>query len=84
MTQPTNTTTRPLHEIATDIHAHWPKVNFAAKPYLAALTHLHKLTDNYGHGTARSIVLYFLSNASTWRGPAARRIKAELNNMLKD
>jgi len=30
-----------------------------------------------------SIVRYFLSNASTWRGETARRVKKELNAMLK-
>jgi len=29
------------------------------------------------------IVRYFLSNATTWRGETARRIKAELKQMLK-
>jgi hypothetical protein len=33
--------------------------------------------------SASSVVMYFLSNATTWRGPDARRIKAELNGMLR-
>jgi hypothetical protein len=33
--------------------------------------------------SGRSIVAYFLSNASTWRGETAKRIKLELNKMLK-
>jgi hypothetical protein len=32
---------------------------------------------------AETIVRYFLSNASTWRGEDAKRIKAELKSMLK-
>ena len=32
---------------------------------------------------ARTVVLYFLSNSATWRGPDAKRIKAELKEMLK-
>jgi len=28
-------------------------------------------------------VRYFLSNATTWRGDTARRIKAELKEMLR-
>jgi hypothetical protein len=27
-------------------------------------------------------VLYFLANAGTWRGPDAKRIKAELKEMV--
>jgi hypothetical protein len=32
--------------------------------------------------TAKSIVLYFLSNASSWRGEKAKSIKAELKKMV--
>lgn len=72
---------RPLYEIAYDIRQSWGKINFAAVPYLEAMEHLNKIDDTYGAESAKSIVLYFLSNAGTWRGPDARRIKAELNQM---
>ena len=73
---------RPLHEIARDIQANWPSVNYAAKPYLSAMYSLASVTEKYGHDDAKSIVSYFLSNASTWRGDHARRIKAELRRMI--
>jgi hypothetical protein len=76
-------TTRTLHLIAQEIAADWaPDVNFAAKPYLEAMFSLGKITDRYGMDNGRDIVLYFLSNARTWRGETARRIKAELKAML--
>jgi hypothetical protein len=78
-----NTTQRPLSVIARDIRKHWPKVNFAAVPYLDAMGSLINITEMYGSDSAKSIVLYFLGNATTWRGPEAKRIKAELNAMLK-
>lgn len=74
---------RYLCTIARDIEINWPKVNYAARPYLNAMHSLNTLQENYGADSAESVVLYFLSNASTWRGPEARRIKAELNGMLK-
>ncbi len=77
------TTPRPLHSIARDILNHWPRVNYAAKPYLAAMRELNGITDDYLFDSGRSIVAYFLSNATTWRGEDARRIKAELKGMLK-
>ncbi len=73
---------RPLSEIASDISKHWPKVNYAAKPYLEAMGSLDAIGDTFGSDSAQSIVLYFLSNSSTWRGADARRIKAELRVML--
>jgi hypothetical protein len=75
---------RLLSEIANDIRKNWPKVNYAAVPYLEAMFSLDKITDNYFADSAKTVVLYFLSNASTWRGPEAKRIKAELNTMLKN
>lgn len=78
-----NTNTRPLYEIAKEISFHWRNPYFGAGPYIAAMYHLNSMNDKYGADSAASIVRYFLSNARTWRGDVARRIKAELNAMLK-
>lgn len=75
---------RPIYEIAREIRKDWgSKVNFAAKPYLDAMMNLESINDNYYFDSAKSVVLYFLSNASTWRGETAKRIKAELREMCK-
>lgn len=79
----TDATTRSLAVIAADIRAHWSKPYFGAVPYLDAMSSLQTVSDNYGMDTAHSVVLYFLSNATTWRGEDARRIKAELKKMIK-
>lgn len=71
-------TTRSLSVIAHEISRTWTKPYFGAVPYLQALKSLEYIEDNYGADSAKSIVLYFLSNATTWRGGDARRIKAEL------
>lgn len=77
-----NTENRPLHVIADDIQRNWRNVYFGAVPYLQAMRRLNLITDEYGMDSAKSVVLYFLSNASTWRGADARRIKAELKGMI--
>lgn len=74
---------RPIYEIAREIRKDWKSVNYAAKPYLDAMMSLDSIDDSYGWDSAKSIVLYFLSNAGTWRGETARRIKAELKGMTK-
>ena len=74
---------RPLYEIAREIRKAWTKVSPYAEPYLEAMESLDSINDNYYFDSGKSIVLYFLSNASTWRGDDARRIKAELKEMLK-
>lgn len=69
---------RPIYQIAADIHKAWPKVNYAAKPYLEAMGSLDKITDTYICDSAKSVVLYFLANASSFRGDAAKALKTEL------
>lgn len=77
--------TRKLYQIAKDIRADWTKRHSSpAYPYLCAMAELDSLSDMYGADSAKSVVLYFLANASTWRGETARRIKAELNAMLAE
>ena len=71
-------TVRPLHVIARDIYQAWPKVNYAAKPYLEAMRDLSSINDRYGYDDARSIVLYFLSNAASFKGDTAKLLKLEL------
>lgn len=77
------TQTRPLHEIAREIEKTWTKPYFGAVPYLVAMKSLTKITDSFYADSAKSVVLYFLSNASTWKGDDAKRIKAELKAMVK-
>ncbi len=74
---------RPIHEIAAEIVAEWPKPYFGAVPYLRAMHSLGSVQDAYGMDSGASIVLYFLSNAAGFRGDAARRLKAELKAALK-
>ncbi len=73
---------RPLYVIAKDIRSSWNKVNYAAKPYLEAMEELTNISDMFMHDTAQSVVRYFLSNASSFRGEDAKRIKLELKAML--
>jgi hypothetical protein len=75
--------TRPLYEIAREIRNDWKKVYFGAVPYLNAMQTLDSINDKYDMDGGRTIVAYFLANAMTWKGETARRVKAELNKMLK-
>jgi hypothetical protein len=75
--------TRPLYSIAYEIRKDWRKPYFGAVPYLDALRGLSSIEDSYGADSARSVVAYFLANATTWRGETARRIKAELKSLLE-
>jgi hypothetical protein len=75
-----------LAELAVEIYANWPKVNYAAKPYLEAMSTLHEKDPykaQYIMDPGSQIVAYFLSNASQFRGPEARVIKTELKKRLK-
>lgn len=74
---------RTLSEIASEIKRDWKNVNYAARPYLWAMGSFNTVDDTFGFDSARSVVLYFLSNASSWRGDVAKRVKLELKAHLK-
>lgn len=73
---------RSLSDIAMEIRRDWRPVNFAAKPYLDSMSGLDSIHDSDGYDSAKSIVLYFLNNAGSWRGEVAKRVKAELKAMV--
>lgn len=73
---------RPIYEIASDIRKNWKSVNYAAAPYLNAMDSLDKITDKYGADDAKTIIVYFLANAQSFRGKEAKRIKKELNKLI--
>lgn len=73
---------RQIKEIARDIRADWKKVSPYAEPYLQAMESLNSIGDRYYCDSADSVILYFLSNATGWRGQVAREIKAELKQMV--
>jgi hypothetical protein len=78
-----NTIKRPVYKIAQDILSDWKAPNFAARPYLAAMLTINNEHEQYGHDTAKNIILYFLSNASTYRGIKSKQLKNELKLLIK-
>jgi len=76
-------TAMTIRQVAIEIRKDWKKVNYAAEPYLSAMSSLNNVTDNYGYDSGKSIVLYFLSNANSWRGGVAKAIKSELKSRVK-
>lgn len=74
---------RSLSEIAREIRDDWgQKTYFGAKPYVIAMRGMDRIDGTYYNDTAEDVVRRFLSNAKTWRGDVARRVKAELKAML--
>ena len=76
---------RTFAEIAREIKQTWKNVYFGAEPYLQAMATINSSDKNapYMLETAEDIVIYFLANATYWRGEDAKRIKAELKSMIK-
>jgi hypothetical protein len=74
---------RPIYEIALEIKSLWKKPYFGAVPYLDAMVHLNSIDDYFFLDSAKEVVLYFLANASTFRGEDARRLKAELKSLVQ-
>ena len=79
----TVTVETPLNQIAQVIRKDWKKPYFGAVPYLDAMSTLSSVNEDYFMDSGKSIVLYFLSNATTWRGETAREVKKVLNKLAK-
>lgn len=84
---------RPLNKIAAEVLTLWgprarcpemPAFIRFALPYVDAMLTLKSINDTYGLESGDDIVLRFLTNVGLWRGEDARRIKAELNEHLKE
>jgi hypothetical protein len=73
----------PISGIANLIRRDWRKPYFGAVPYINAMAQLNSVTDDYWNDSGKSIILYFLSNASSWRGDVAKLVKTELKRRLK-
>jgi hypothetical protein len=74
---------RLIRVIAAEIFRAWPNISVHARPYLRAMLSLDDMNDMFMMESANTIISYFLSNATYWRGEDARRIKAELRSMMK-
>jgi hypothetical protein len=75
---------KAIYEMAEIIRKDWgTKVNYAAKPYLDAMRSLSSIKDSYGSEDAKSIILYFLGNASSYRGDTAKNVKDYLKSLCK-
>jgi len=73
---------RSLSTIAREIRSDWKKPYLGAVPYLDAMLSLNSIDDEYYYDSAKTIVVYFLANAATYRGETAKRIKLELKSIL--
>ena len=71
-----------ISTIAREISREWKNVNYAAKPYLEAMRSLDSVNDSYYQDSAKSVVSYFLANASGYRGDTAKSHKAALKAIV--
>jgi hypothetical protein len=72
-----------VSEIAHAIAKDWKNISPYAKDYLDAMKEIRNIEGAYYADSAKSVVLYFLANASTYRGESARAYKALLKEMVK-
>ncbi len=72
---------RSLDQVAHEIKRDWKNPYFGAVPYLQAMAQMRFVGQSYGADDEWTIIIYFLSNATGWKGETARRIKKELKAM---
>lgn len=74
--------TKTLSDIASLVFSDWKNLSPHARPYLDAMLDLLTINDTYGADSAYTVVVYFLSNASGYRGDTAKLVKAELKRRV--
>ena len=72
-----------VSEIAHAIAKDWTNISPYAADYLNAMKEIRSVEDNYYADSAKSVILYFLANAGSYRGDNARSYKALLKEMVK-
>lgn len=70
--------------ITRDLQSQGKKVPFGAQPYLDALRQMDSADDVYGVESGKTIIAYALSNLTSYKGPTARAVKAELKRRMKE
>lgn len=77
---------RLIKEIANEILKEWKNPSEYARmyawPYLKAMTTLNTVKDKYYLEDGDEIILRFLTNAGSFKGEAARRLKKELKSLV--
>ena len=78
---------RFIYEIAKDIEDDFKSRKDGydlphARPYLDAMRFLKTVDQMYLQESAASMILYFLNNATVWRGGRAPELKMELQNLI--
>lgn len=61
---------------------HRSPAGYAAKPYVDAVLSVPMGATGYGDESLRDVVMYLRSNLRSWRGPLAKEVKAELDEVL--
>jgi hypothetical protein len=56
---------------------------YAVLPYARAMCQVETLEDDYIFEKGKDVVMYFLSNATIWRGETAKAVKTELKRRLQ-
>jgi hypothetical protein len=72
-----------VSEIAHAIAKDWTNVSPYAADYLNAMKEIRSVEDNYYADSAKSVIMYFLANAGSYRGDNARSYKALLKELVK-
>jgi hypothetical protein len=62
---------------------YWKQKYVHALAYVEPMQCMISINEMYMCDSGKSVVAYALGNLTTWRGETAKRIKKELNGMLK-
>ncbi|MEO5348895.1 MAG: hypothetical protein H7836_04540 [Magnetococcus sp. YQC-3] len=72
---------KSINQLGAIVAKEWVKPYFGAVPYIKALQQIND--GKYLFEDEKTIVIYFLSNARTWKGDIAKEVKQELKRRHK-
>jgi len=71
---------KTINEIGFLIERSWINPFYGAIPYMKAMQRI--VNGAFYQDDEETIILYFLSNARTWKGETAREVKKELKRRV--
>lgn len=73
----------PIYCIADMIYQDWKNISPHALPYLRGMSGMSTVKDYVGFDPGKEVILYFLVNATSWRGDVARAVKTHLKLLIQ-
>jgi len=74
---------RPLFLVAEEIEKDWIDITEDCKYYIECMKELKRINNRQGFDSGKTFVVYFLAECILWHTSNSRKLKKELEEMIK-